>query len=144
MNGLSGDAIYYPVPPYFLLQKYSRESGRRGKPESEPVEEDTRDRPVLCRECRNLITFHHHKIEVDSSFRHTFFNPAGIVYEIGCFKEAKGCYIQGRGETEFSWFGNAVWKYAHCGVCLEHLGWHYTTSLTSFYGLILSQLLFWE
>ena len=73
---------------------------------------------------------------------HTFFNPAGIVYEICCFRKAEGCAVHGDATAEFAWFAGSHWQYAVCGACQEHLGWFFTTPGESFFGLIRNRLFF--
>jgi hypothetical protein len=76
----------------------------------------------------------------DGSWTHTFFNPAGIVFEIICFSTAPGCLVQGPSSTEFSWFAGFTYRLAFCGNCLTHLGWFYESRDSSFFGLILKKL----
>jgi hypothetical protein len=96
---------------------------------------------LLCRSCRSTVTANRHSISVNSSHHHAFFNPAGIVYEIRCFSEAAGTIIHGEPTTDFSWFQGYNWQYCLCGRCLIHLGWFFSSSADSFYGLIASKLL---
>ncbi|MGD9062401.1 MAG: cereblon family protein, partial [Desulfobacterales bacterium] len=69
-------------------------------PEQEPEEEEY----ILCRQCRQAITRPAERIAVQGSHQHTFANPHGIVFEIGCFKSAQGCGYAGAPSTEFTWF----------------------------------------
>jgi hypothetical protein len=102
----------------------------------------TRD-AILCRECRRIITYPEERIEVTGSYHHTFANPHGIVFEIGCFKSAEGCVHFGVPTHDFSWFKGFQWRLSACGFCLIHLGWIYTRpEATTFYGLILDRLIF--
>lgn len=79
--------------------------------------------------------------EIDGAHQHTFFNPAGIVFEIGCFTQANGCMAAGPPSTEFSWFKGFAWRYVLCSGCFTHLGWLFESSQSSFHGLILKRLL---
>ena len=82
-----------------------------------------------------------HATSVNGSHQHTFFNPAGVVYEINCYSQARGCVVHGLPTDEFSWFKGYVWQYAACITCQEHLGWFFSSSDTTFYGLIAGKLL---
>ncbi len=82
-----------------------------------------------------------HRISVESSHNHTFFNPAGIVFEIGCFSKAPGCGIVGEASSEFSWFAGTKWTTAICSGCLCHLGWLFEGRGEPFFGLILTSLI---
>jgi hypothetical protein len=80
-------------------------------------------------------------IEVEGSHQHTFANPEGILFQIGCFRSAAGCGHIRPATYEWSWFKGFRWSVALCTKCLTHLGWLYTsTAGESFYGLILSRL----
>jgi len=99
------------------------------------------DRAVLCRQCRAEITSQRHAIDVAGSHDHTFFNPAGIIFEIGCFGRADGCRVVGPPTTEFSWFAGHAWSYALCAGCKCHLGWFFQGSGAGFFGLINKKLI---
>jgi hypothetical protein len=70
---------------------------------------------------------------------HTFFNPAGIVYEIGCFRNAPGCMTYGPPSLEFAWFSGYSWQVVCCRSCQEHLGWIFYAD-DEFFGLIINKL----
>lgn len=95
---------------------------------------------ILCRSCGRMITHEKNRLAVDGSHRHTFANPHGIVYEIGCFQSAPGCTHGGSLTAEFSWFAGFQWKIALCGGCLTHMGWLFVSSSSRFNGLILDRL----
>ncbi len=98
------------------------------------------EKPLLCSRCRTVVTGRKHAVRVNDSHVHTFFNPAGLVYEIACFSQARGCVLHGRPTDEFSWFAGYTWKYAVCTTCLAHLGWFFSSPEDAFYGLITSRL----
>ena len=106
--------------------------------EKEAVKED---KHICCVLCLQPITRPSDRILMDGSHIHTFANPGGIVYEIGCFQSATGCNHSGPASDEFTWFKGFSWKIAHCGNCLLHLGWLFSSGDNSFYGLILNRLL---
>ncbi|MCX8043959.1 MAG: cereblon family protein [Desulfobacterota bacterium] len=109
---------------------------------AETRQEDTwGDERLLCRACGQTITSPRERIDIAGAHRHTFVNPAGIVYEIGCFRNAVGCAFVGPATREWSWFAGYSWKIVVCGACLTHLGWLYLgEGGGSFYGFILSRL----
>jgi hypothetical protein len=96
---------------------------------------------LLCRDCLHPVTRPEERIEVDGSHRHTFANPHGIVFEIGCFRTAPGCGRVGPRSEEFAWFAGHSWQVGLCAACLVHLGWYFATpGGGNFYGLILERL----
>lgn len=105
------------------------------KEDTKPVE------AIFCRSCGLTVTSRDQKIGMQGSHRHTFFNPAGIVFELGCFRQAKGCFSAGEPTSEFTWFAGYVWSFALCRGCKSHLGWFFEKGNASFYGLILANLI---
>lgn len=102
-----------------------------------PGHEDLR-----CKACKHKITTHTETINVSGAHQHTFANPNGIVFEIGCFKIAPGCRHTGPFTPEFSWFPGYSWQISVCGSCLTHLGWRFVSAENDFfYGLILDRLI---
>lgn len=98
---------------------------------------------ILCRQCLQIITNPAERIEAQGAHQHTFANPGGIVYQIGCFNTAKGCAQAGPSTNEFTWFHGFRWQVAVCRACLSHLGWWFASDrLGSFYGLIIDRLIF--
>ncbi len=79
-------------------------------------------------------------ITIQGQHSHTFTNPAGILYTIGCFSKADGCIVHGMPTTEFTWFEGFRWSIALCGGCLIHLGWFYQSGSEAFFGMILDRL----
>ena len=103
-------------------------------------EEDKPEEGLFCRHCGHQITSAKFSIEVDGSHNHTFFNPAGIIYEIRCFSKAAGCLNQGPASSEFAWFAGYTWQIATCSLCTVHLGWYFSSGESSFFGLIAKNL----
>ncbi len=95
---------------------------------------------IFCVYCNNLITNHNYQIRISESHKHVFANPHGIVFEIGCFKEAMGCTVFNESSREFSWFTGYHWRIAVCNNCQNHNGWLFTSNTNSFFGLILEKL----
>ena len=100
----------------------------------------SRERAIICRVCGNVITKPDYAIEIEGKCAHKFVNPAGIVYHIGCYKEAPGCAAAGEPTREFTWFPGYSWCFALCNMCFAHLGWYYTSGASGFYGLILDNI----
>jgi hypothetical protein len=97
---------------------------------------------ILCRDCLHPVTRPDQRIGVDGSHRHTFANPHGIVFDIGCFRTADGCGRVGPRSEEFAWFAGYSWQVGVCAACLVHLGWHFASpGGGEFYGLILDRLI---
>jgi hypothetical protein len=105
---------------------------KKSKKKKEPV--------IRCTSCKNIITSTELAISVAGSHRHSFQNPAGIDYEIGCFSSAKGCFNMGDSTLEYTWFPGYTWCYSVCGQCFIHMGWYYRSEDSHFYGLILGRL----
>ncbi len=102
--------------------------------------ESKQEKALLCTVCSAPITTAAQRIEKQGKHLQTFFNPAGIVYEIGCFLEAPGCLVYGPASTEFAWFAGHSWQIVYCSNCLEHLGWKFLGADGSFFGLIVNRL----
>lgn len=97
---------------------------------------------ILCRDCLHLVTRPSERLGIDGSHRHTFANPHGIVFEIGCFRSAEGCGRIGPRSAEFTWFAGHSWQVGVCAACLVHIGWHFRSpGGGDFYGLILDRLI---
>lgn len=97
---------------------------------------------ILCRQCFQVITSEDDRMQVQGAHFHTFANPGGIIYPIGCFRSVKGCSCIGPATEEWSWFKGFSWRIAVCSTCLTHLGWLFlSASQESFHGLILSRLI---
>ncbi|MGD2097991.1 MAG: cereblon family protein [Desulfobacterales bacterium] len=129
-----------------LLRERSRDKDGRSVPESAekeaPEQAPDEEEYILCRQCRQAITRPAERITVQGSHQHTFANPHGIVFEIGCFKAAQGCGYAGLPSTEFTWFSGYAWRVSFCAMCLTHLGWIFIAdSGDSFYGFILDRLI---
>jgi hypothetical protein len=124
---------------------YCLKDGENGEGRAEPsIDQETdleEDKGLYCTACGFRITSWGERISVDGAFEHTFVNPGGYVYRIGCFRQAPGCFDAEEPTDEHSWFKGCAWQYAVCGGCLAHLGWVYTSAAGErFHGLILDRL----
>lgn len=105
-------------------------------PEDKPEEEW-----ILCRQCRQRLSRPSESTIVNGAHQHTFANPSGIVFEIVCYRNVRGCRPAGSPSTDFSWFSGHAWQIVFCSRCLTHLGWHFSSNIgTHFYGLILDRI----
>ena len=136
-----------PVSPppglYGLKSPADPEKSDGTAPSGAAQEEEAQERLILCRECLFPVTREEERQEMAGVGQHTFANPAGIVFTIGCFNAAPGCVPVGPASDEFTWFPGFTWQVAVCRGCLAHLGWHFAApSGAGFWGLILDHLIF--
>lgn len=150
MNTIPMPADTRQPPPFFenrcldLLRWHAKpgKPGRRTSTEAiDEPEEDTLG-AIVCRQCLHTITFSSEHRMVNGAHIHTFANPEGIIFEIGCYHDATGCGYIGPASSEFTWFNGYVWRIAVCGACLLHLGWRFSGADGHFFhGLITSRLI---
>lgn len=100
---------------------------------------------IYCSACSTVIARQTDRFEVNGSHDHSFVNPYGYQYRIGCFREALGCSISGAPQAADSWFTGFQWQLAACSDCRRHLGWHFERGASPvggdhFYGLILDRI----
>jgi len=95
---------------------------------------------ILCLNCRHHITHDQQRISIGGSHIHSFANPHGVLFNIGCFTEADGCMPIGEKTGIFTWFPGYSWQIVHCTKCGEHLGWVYENNDAAFFGLIINKL----
>jgi hypothetical protein len=96
---------------------------------------------LRCAQCGHSITEAEQRIVVEGAHAHRHRNPAGQVFEIGCFRVAPGCSHSGEATAEFTWFAGYRWDIAWCQQCGTHVGWRYSSvQLDGFHGLILDRL----
>ena len=102
------------------------------------VDEPTRW--LECLHCKQKVTRTSDRVEVDGKHLHSFINPLGVIYRIGCFGSAVGVVEVGEASDDFTWFAGHVWRVAICLGCERHLGWGFHGGESQFYGLVLAQL----
>lgn len=140
MNGLTG----FDQGDRFLRQTEKRKNGEMTPGIEDELLEKRADNQVfiLCRQCRHLITTQGEKITVQGSHQHTFANPHGFIFQIGCFQSAPGCGYTGSLTREYSWFKGFSWKIALCRLCSVQLGWLFVSAGSQrFNGLVLNRLI---
>ncbi|MGD8366055.1 MAG: cereblon family protein [Desulfobacterales bacterium] len=141
------DPIADPInlPAARQLREDRKSDGRKEAPSRAPSEkaESQEKKKILCRQCRQGITDPEQRIAVQGSHLHTFANPHGIVFDIGCFQTVRNCAAMGPASIEFTWFAGFRWRVLICGGCLTHLGWMFSADgLEKFFGLIIDRLVF--
>ncbi|HSD25788.1 MAG TPA: cereblon family protein [Vicinamibacteria bacterium] len=104
-----------------------------------------RERPgtqgaLVCALCRNLVTSRASAVSMNGSHAHTFANPHGFEFRIGCFADAPGCTDAGEESACWTWFPGFTWRVSLCRQCGEHLGWLFGSPDARFFGLILDRL----
>jgi hypothetical protein len=123
-----------PEPP---PDRGAPQSGAVAAEDQSPQEEAY----LLCRDCLHPIARPDDRINVQGRHAHSFANPHGLVFEIGCFQSAPGCGAIGPASDEFTWFPGHRWRVCICAACLVHLGWVFLPAAgAAFYGLILDRL----
>ncbi len=127
----------FKVPP----DGFNHES-MNGLQDKNAPEKMTEKKDILCRHCFQIITSPEEMIEMNGAYQHTFANPHGIVFIIGCFGTAAGGRPAGPVSGEFSWFKSFSWRISLCGRCHAHIGWQFLSKNDTFFGLILDRLIF--
>lgn len=97
-------------------------------------------RRLVCSRCGYPITSEADRVNVAGAHLHTFANPHGFIYRIGCFGTAPGCAGTGQQSADFTWFAGYTWETLVCARCATHLGWRFTSSDRTFAGLIIDKL----
>ncbi|MCD6273504.1 MAG: hypothetical protein J7K30_11855 [Deltaproteobacteria bacterium] len=142
IDGFHPTDFYYPDILKYDQEEKNPEAIRDLNWIEEEEEKPRNEKALLCRQCLLTITNRSELIEVEGAYEHTFANPQGVVFQIGCFGAAKGCGHVGPATEEWSWFKGFRWQVALCSICLTHLGWYYTSKyMNSFHGLILDRLI---
>lgn len=113
---------------------------QRKRADTNLAEKAMKDKRLFCTVCRHPVTHQDECIIVQGGHEHTFTNPHGTVYHIGCFRVAAGCAPIGEATMEHTWFKGYAWRIALCASCHEHLGWLFQAEGEYFHGLITSRL----
>ena len=125
-----------PIP--VLFRKSSERNQKLDQhPDIEELDKEEEEK-FYCANCGHLITTGRWWISMDSGHEHRFSNPAGMTFDIRCFKEAPGAVAVGEQSDEFTWFQVYDWQVALCRGCGAHLGWQFTGDEAPpvFFGLI--------
>lgn len=137
--------------PFTAVNDFPREFLENQRPDAShkvstfevPEDEISPEAVIVCRQCRKNITDPTQRFSVDGSHHHTFANPHGLIFDIGCFQSAIGCRRIGPVSDEFTWFKGYHWQIVVCAGCMVHLGWFFLEpgGQHYFYGLILDRLI---
>ena len=132
----SEDMTCQQPPTIQTLQKRASSKSPEHKDKSESAQKK-KEVHLYCASCHALVTKGRWRIEMGIGHEHVFFNPAGKVFRIGCFREAPGAVAIGKPSSEFTWFRGYKWQYGLCRSCGEHLGWLFTGigPFPAFFGL---------
>ncbi len=128
------------LPALYLFDRYAAEEKRQPLADVKVVGKAMEERRLFCAACRNLITSLDDRISIQGGQEHTFTNPHGYVFHIGCFRQTRGCAHVGERMSAWSWFRGFTWRIAVCTNCGTHLGWLFEAPDDAFYGLILNRL----
>jgi len=128
------------APPLDLLKAERGAPSGVVRPAASPREDEGHDRVLACAGCFQPITTAAARTAVAGAHEHTFANPAGFRYHIGCFTRATGCAVAGEPSTHWSWFPGYSWQVEHCSACGDHLGWLFRGEGRSFHGFVLDRL----
>jgi len=132
----------FPREKFLFFKVDGPVSGGRPVEDSAVEEVNKSGEAICCKTCGLPVTSRKQEVSINSSHTHTFFNPAGIVFELGLFKKAPGCMLAGESSFEFTWFAGYSWSFSLCRGCQSHLGWFYSNGENSFFGLILRNLVY--
>lgn len=110
------------------------------RPASSPDADDDGGEMLACAGCLRPVTTTSARIAIGEAHEHTFANPAGVQFHIGCFSGAPGCIPAGEASTYWTWFPGYSWQVELCAGCTEHLGWLFRAKAHVFHGLILDRL----
>jgi hypothetical protein len=94
----------------------------------------------VCARCAGFVAEGRARIEVDGAFTHSFINPEGAIFRVGCFAVAPGAVPWGEMSLHWTWFPGFAWRAASCSGCGAHLGWVYSGDASSFVALILDRI----
>ena len=132
-----------PAPtrePLRLRQGPEGAASTTARPDTRPGPEADRGRVLACARCARPITTTAARVEVGGAHQHTFVNPHGFAFHIGCFSTVTGCAVSGEPSTFWTWFPGYAWQVEGCRTCDTHLGWRFVSNGHAFHGLILDRL----
>jgi hypothetical protein len=124
----------------FCLRRQGSQSAGDRQLAPDPSTEHGRGEVLACAYCGRAITTRAARIEVNGLHAHSFANPEGINYRVGCFADAGGLVVVGPRSTYWTWFAGYSWQVELCANCRQQLGWYYRSADGVFHGLILDRL----
>ncbi len=128
------------LAPALLFFDPHEEKQHRAQTRALPHAKVEKDERLFCSTCRHPVTHLNQRIAVGGGHEHRCINPQGIVYRIGCFREAS-CTADGEATLEYTWFRGYAWRIAWCAHCRAHLGWEFQSDSDCFRGLIVDRLI---
>ncbi|MCP4602889.1 MAG: hypothetical protein GY847_20630 [Proteobacteria bacterium] len=128
--------------PYDLLKKGESKPADIADPTTTRKDrnDEQKGSRLFCAICGHPITGKDQCIDINGSHEHTFANPGGHIYHIGCFRNALGCITMRDESTDFTWFSGYTWSVTGCSLCGAHMGWHFRSGSDTFFGLVLDTL----
>lgn len=104
--------------------------------------DDGAPEPLRCARCQHPVTRPALRVAHAGAHHHTFTNPHGYVFRVGCFSAAPGAAIVGAATRAHTWFPGLAWRMGLCGQCGTHLGWGFVHAdgQPALVALILDQL----
>jgi hypothetical protein len=109
------------------------------RPDPQRNERNEGDRVLACASCLGAVTTSAARIEVGGRHEHSFVNPHGLRFRIGCFAAASAVPV-GEASAYWTWFPGFQWQIELCAACGGHLGWRFLSADSTFHGLILDRL----
>lgn len=131
--------VGWAMPTLHYFDPHS-EKQRKEKTDTRLAEKAKKEKRLFCAACRHPVTHQDERIAVQGGHEHTFTNPHGLVFRIGCFREAS-CTADGEATMEYTWFRGYAWRIAWCARCRAHLGWEFQSDNDCFHGLIVDRLI---
>lgn len=123
-----------------------KKAGSKTEEKTTPESKQDVEPAILCKNCNAVVTKPEFAVRSGQGFSQVFANPAGHVFEIGCFAKAWGCCQGSPPSSEFTWYPGYDWCIGICAACAFHLGWIFLPVRqgpgSKFYGLILDHLIF--
>lgn len=100
----------------------------------------------LCSGCGSFVSSSDRLLKVNGSDLHFFVNPEALECVFNTFLSCPGAVYHGPATIENSWFSGYRWRFALCGNCHQHLGWHYSAVSPryrplAFWGLLIAHML---
>lgn len=94
---------------------------------------------MVCVRCASVITGISSRVTIHGAHYHRLVNPAGMVFEVGCYRDAIGLRAVGEPTYDHTWFTGYAWQVVNCTRCQSHLGWRFIGGHT-FFAFILRRL----
>ena len=80
---------------------------------------------LCCARCGLELAHPAETIAIEDAVDHRCTNPAGITYDIRCYRAARLPTLDPP-RSEHSWFAGYAWQIGDCPQCATHLGWRFS------------------